>query len=155
MLATYRLRDAVRACRSPFIQAQEFPTGYRGRDHATAQEELDAWAHVYKSRWTPVWEAIQEYDARALEAEALWGSDIRQKTDRLRQCIRELNVAIDAFLSDKYNRGEDFRSDAELGKEMRAKLAAGLEAGDNPLSRSIAQTIDEIEREVRPHIGAS
>lgn len=154
MLATYRLRDAVHACRSPFISCGEFPAGYRGQGTATAQEELDAWAHVYKNRWAPVWEALQDYDARALEAEALWGREIRQKTDKLRECIAELSTAIEAFLHDKYNRGEDFRADREFAKEMRAKLAAGLGSSDNRLSRAIQERIDAIEKEVRPHVGA-
>jgi hypothetical protein len=153
MLATYRLRDELHSCRSPFVRGEEFPPEYKGPTKSTAEEERDAWAHVYRSRWKPVWEALQEYDSRALETETLWGNSIRQKTDALRQCVVEMNVAIEAYLTDKYNRGEDFRSDPNFGKEMRAVLFASRSATDNKLSQRISAAIDAVEAEVRPHIG--
>ena len=153
MLATYRLRDAVRSCRSPLVRGDEFPPGYKGPTKSTAEEERDAWAHIYQSRWRPVWDAIQEYDSRALETEALWGNSIRQKTDALRECVTEVSVAIDAYLADKYNQGEDFRADRAFGVEIRRVLSATKSATDNELSNRIGAAIAAIENEVRPHIG--
>jgi hypothetical protein len=109
----------------------------------------------YQTRWKPVWDALQDYDSRALETEALWGNAIRLKTDALRQCAIEMNVAIDAYLADKYNWGEDFRTDPNFGKEMRAVLFASRSAADNALSQRISTAIAAVESEVRPHIGPS
>lgn len=155
MLATYRLRDVVAQCRSSMVLGHEFPNDYPGAAKASAKEELDGWAYVYKNRWRPVWEALQDYDARALESEALWGSDVREMTNGLRALVIELNIAIDAFLTDKFNRGEDFRSDPEFGKEMRSKLSASIGAKDNMLSKNIETAISAIEDQIRPHIGTS
>ncbi len=152
--STYRLRDAIRTCRNPFYSAHEFPEGYKGAMGAriTDDEEARAWAHIYKNRWTPVWGALQEYDANTLEAEALWGSDIRTKTDSLRQRLRELNAAIDAILSDKASGGQTFKEDRDFGKEMRSIAAASPDDVQNELNQKIKQDISGIEQELRHHL---
>ena len=107
--ATYKLRDELKICRSPLIRSAEFPEGYRAPDPTkTPDEQAQAYAHVYSNRWNPVWSALQEFDTQTLEAEALWGKAIREKTDQLRACVRELNVAIEAVIDNERSGGEDF-----------------------------------------------
>ena len=155
LLATYKLRDAIVSCRSRLIQGREFPDDYPlfGRK-GTPQQELDGWTHVVNNRWAPVVEALQDYDARVLEAEALWGSEIRNSTKKLRTSITKWHLAIDDFLADRYSLGENFRADREFGKEIRSIMFASPGAEDNPLSKSITEAIHEIEENVRPHISA-
>ncbi len=151
--ATYKLRDELQNCRSPFISAHEFPEGYEGELGKSSQlEAAQAWAHVYKTRWLPVWSAIQDFDTHTLEAEALWGNEIRTRTDRLRQCVRELNIAIDAVISDKANGGEDFKADREFGKNMRSTVSASSYDENNALSKKIVSAIAAIEEHIRPHL---
>lgn len=69
--ATYRLGDKLRAARSPFVSASEFPSTYRSPGNATTDEEARALAQVFKHRWEPIVDALQEFEAQALEAEAL------------------------------------------------------------------------------------
>ncbi|MEH6444026.1 MAG: hypothetical protein V7784_09010, partial [Oceanospirillaceae bacterium] len=76
---TFKLRDELVFCRSPFIPASEFPDDY-DPTNKSPEKEGDAYAHIYAKRWKPVTEAIQEFDTCALEAEALWGSGIKEKT---------------------------------------------------------------------------
>lgn len=155
--ATYRLRDEIRTCRSPFYSAYEFPEGYgKGGPGAerSAEEEARAWIHIYKNRWDPVWKALQDFDSHTLEAEALWGAAIRTKTDALRQCVRELNAAIDAVIRDKASGGEDFK-DREFGKEMRSMVAASPGDEKNAFNQTMAKAIPGIEEELRPHLRRS
>ena len=154
--ATYRLRDELRNCRNPFYSAYEFPEDYKGGLGAqhSAEEETRAWIHIYKNRWAPVWTALQEFDSHTLEAEALWGSAIRARTDALRKCVRELNAAIDAVIRDKASGGEDFK-DREFGKEMRSIVAASADDDKNALNQKIEQAINNIENELRPHLRRS
>lgn len=155
--ATYKLRDEVRNCRSPFYSAYEFPEDYKGRlgaQQQAAEEEARAWIHIYKNRWAPVWTALQEFDSHTLEAEALWGSAIRNKTDAMRKCVRELNAAIDAVIRDKASGGEDFK-DREFGKEMRSTVAASADDEKNVLNQKIGAAIKGIEDEIRPHLRRS
>jgi len=155
--STYRVREAIRTCRHPFYGAHEFPEGYKGSPgaHITDEEEYRAWAYIYKNRWAPVWDALQEFDANTLEAEALWGSNIRTKADALRQCLRELNVAIDTVLRDKAHGGRDFESDRDFGKKMRSIVAAAPDDDQNKLNQKIRQALDGIEQELRPHLRRS
>ncbi|WP_139195554.1 hypothetical protein [Halomonas daqiaonensis] len=87
-----------------------------------------------------------------LEAEALWGSDIRTKADELRQCSRELQVAMEAVVEDKVHRGENFKTDREFGKAMRGTAHASRGDENNPLNRKIKAAVNAIEDTVRPHL---
>jgi hypothetical protein len=150
----YKLRDELGYARSPFVSAHEFPEGYGGAlGKHTAEEEGQAWAHVYSKRWEPVGSAIQEFDTALLEAEALWGNAIKEKALKLRQAARELQVSMEAVISDKYNGGEDFK-DRDFGKKMRANVSATHSANDE-LSNKINEAITELESEIRPHLSRS
>jgi hypothetical protein len=150
--STYKLRDEVRNCRSPFLAASEFPEGYGGHSGQTShREEAAAYAHVYDSRWKFVWEALQEFDTNTLEAEAIWGSEIRTKTDALRHCVSELRVAIDAVVENTATRGENFKADREFERDMRSKVSTSSGAA-NTLTRKIEDAIQGIETVVRPHL---
>jgi hypothetical protein len=153
--ATYKLRDELQMCRSPLYLREEFPSDYDALQKRTPEKEAEAWVHLYRNRWAPVWGAIQEFDAQSLEAEAFWGSNIRSKTDALRSCTYELSWAFDAVVADKRAGGEDFRADPGLGRKMRAKVAASGGDDENDLSQKIAQAIRGIEDEVRPHLRRS
>jgi len=154
--STYKLRDELQNCRLPFISANEFPEGYQGAlGSCSAQEEAEAWSHVYKNRWVPVWAAIQEFDSHTLEAESLWGKEVRTRTDQLRQCVKELHIAIDTLISDKANRGEGFKSDREFGKKIRSTVSASRDNENNELSQKIANAIKTIEEQIRPHLRRS
>lgn len=154
--ATYKLRNELQNCRSPFYSAHEFPEGYNGMSRTmSAEEEAKAWIHIYKNRWAPVWTALQEFDTYTLEAEALWGATVRTKTDELRQCVKELNIAIDAVIRDKANGGEDFKGDREYGKQMRSVVAASRDDEKNELSQRISKAINGIEEQIRPHLRRS
>ncbi len=153
--ATYKLRDELQICRSPLISAVEFPENYNRLENRSNEEEMRAWAHVYKNRWAPLWSARQDFDSHTLEAEVLWGPGIRTKTDALRKCVQELYGAIDAVINDKAVGGENFESDKDFGKSMRAIVAAAPDDDTNELNLKIADAINGIEKEVRPHLRRS
>jgi len=153
--ATYKLRDELQGCRSSFFSANEFSEGYQGASSESSPEEkAQAREYVYRNPWKPVRDALQEFEAHALEAEALWGNEIRSKTNEFLQCVRELSNAIFAVIQDKASGGEDFKSDKNFAKKMRAKVyASGDENGE--LSQKITNAVNGIEKEVRPHLRRS
>jgi hypothetical protein len=153
--SAYKLRDELHICRSPLIRMHEFPEGYFGSDtQNTAEENAQAWAYVYKNRWEPVWSAVQDFDAHTLESEALWGSDVKKRAEKLRACVAELNTSIDAIINDKQSGGEDFKSDPEFGQQMRSNVSA-TRKDDNALTKQISDAIESIEDAVRPHLKRS
>jgi hypothetical protein len=150
--STYRLRDEIWASRSHFISGAEFPKGYGSPGHKTAQQESEAWAHVFNNRWRPVRDALLDFESYLLEAEAFWGSNIRGKADELRQCARNLRVAMEAIIDDKAQGGENFRTDKEFCKTMRKIVFASRDEKDNPLTVKINNAIMGIEDISRPHL---
>lgn len=155
MRATYLVRDELQYSRAPFVAAGEFPSDYPGLQAATAEQEAQAWSYIYRNRWEPVREALQEFETHVLEAEALWGGDIRTKTDELRQCARELQVAMDAVIDDKAQRGENFKADKDFEKEMRSTAHASRGDENNALNKKIKAAVNAIEDKVRPHLRRS
>jgi len=151
--ATYRVRDELRYCRTPLIQGTEFPKDCPAADKGVIlEQEAKAWAHIYLNRWEPVRDALRELDAQLLEAEALWGSDIRKAGDTLRQCARELQVAMEAIIDDKEVGGENFKSDRDFAYTMRSTAHASVKDQDNELTNKIQDAVSSIENLVRPHL---
>lgn len=154
LMSTYKVREALRASRSPMIIGSEFPQPYQERyfDKKTEREEAEAYAHVYMNRLRPVFEALQEFDARRLEAEVLWGQDVRTVTDRVRQCVFELQAAVEAVVDDKMSGGTDFKNDREFAKKVRGEISWSPSESANEFSREIASSIAGVESIVRPHM---
>jgi hypothetical protein len=151
--SVYKIRDELRYCRSPWITMGEFPDEYDS-NNKSPETEAKAYAYIYTNRWKPVATALQDFESQALEAEALWGTKFKPKTDELRQCARNLQVAIEADISNKANDGEDFKSDRDFGKTIRAQISASND-DKNPLTLKINSAIIDIEKEVRPHFQRS
>ncbi|WP_133408171.1 hypothetical protein [Parashewanella tropica] len=147
----YKLRDELSYCRSPFILASEFPENYKGSfDKHSDYEEGQAWSYVYSKRWEPVGEAVQKFDTAVLEAEALWGTEIKDKALKLRKCVRNLQVDIEAVINDKYSGGEHFQ-DRDFANKVRASVSDS-KSKDNELTNKINAAIDGLESEIRPHL---
>ncbi|QBZ84062.1 hypothetical protein GHNINEIG_02137 [Hydrogenovibrio crunogenus] len=149
----YSLRDEISYCRSPFVAAQEFPESYvieQSKRKLTPEEKGQAWAYVYTKRWEPVSSAIQAFDAATLEAEAIWGQEIKEKANKLRQCTRSLEVDIEAFIENEYSGGKHFK-DREFGKKVRQSIS-DTKSKENELTQRINKAIEGIELEIKPHL---
>lgn len=150
--STYKLRDEIEYSRSPFIPAGEFPKNYDPLNK-TDESRGDAFAHVYSKRWESIVEAIQDFDAYVLEAESLWGTRIKEKTNVLRSCVIELRTAMDAYISNEYSGGEYFK-DRDFSKSMRS-IVSNTQKDKNELTLKINAAIKEIENEISPHLNRS
>ncbi len=151
--ATYRLRDEIEQCRSPYIPASEFHDGYHSLRTRTPDQKGDAYAQIYGGRWQRISKTMQGFDASSLESEALWGASIKEKTEMLRNCVIELRWAMDAYISNEYSGGKDFE-DTELSNRVTTRLSSHSQHG-NELTLQINNAIIEIENEVRPHLDRS
>ncbi|ORT52207.1 hypothetical protein ST37_02415 [Vibrio sp. qd031] len=155
VLATYKLRDSLKLVRSPWIHGHEFPDDYPlNMSERTPDIEAKAFAHIYTNRWKPVVEALQNFDVQSLEGEALWGSASRDKTNEMRQCARNLQVSIEAFIHNKAENNEDFKSNKEFKKSIEADVW-GTESEDNKLTQQINAAVENLEKELRPYLKRS
>lgn len=62
---------------------------------------------------------------------------------------------MEAVIDDKAQRGENFRTDKNFGKEMRSTTHASRGDENNVLNRNIKVAINAIEDLVRPHLRRS
>lgn len=153
--ATYKVRDELAACRTPLIRSSEYPANYnppapnQPPNHAA---EANALAHVYNNRWKPVTEALREFDAQRLEAEALWGADIRKDAEALHKCITTVFVSIESIIDNARSGGADFATDKNFARTTRSQAHASPTATDNPLSNEITAAVSAIEGRLRRHL---
>ena len=146
--ATYKVREAIRTVRVPFISIGEIIEARKavgleitGAGIESSGENERA---AYKIRWDQLSTALIDFQAELLEAEALWGSPIRNSSASLSQCIRELNAAIAEWLHGKTHLDP-----------TRDEHVTGIiyELGDsNPFSERLAAAIGDIESQLRPHL---
>lgn len=151
--ATYKVRDAVQQCRSPWMDAREFPPEYyEAGPKRSSQQEAEGLAFVYRARWKPVVEAWQDLEARTLEGEALWGPPIRNAIDSLRLVLQKVNAGIEAVISNARSDGEVFKGDKEFAKEMRAVVSSADVGAGNQISTELSAAVKAIEEVLKPHL---
>lgn len=140
----YALREALSAYRVPFYSKHEFLNG--------DMESADGFAHMFQNRWAPVNDALVAFGSAVLEAEALWGSDARERTNRLEACVTRVFVATEAFIANKRSAGRDFEAAPDFGRQIRADVAGALSNDQNELSQEIKAAIVAIEAMLKPHL---
>lgn len=148
--ATYAVRNALAAARSPVIWAGEFPDDYIEMT-ANEYQRAAALSHVYSERWKPVSAAMHAFDAAALEAEALWGATARLRTEALRKCLPVLSSAMEALVDNVGGRGQSFRTDPEFGRKVRVEAHSKPDNTDE-LSKQIRNAVTGIEDLLKPHL---
>lgn len=150
--ATFKLRDEIELCRSPFIRAGEFPDGYlESRLERPASEHAQAYSYMFSSRWRPVVEALREFDSKALEGEVLWGENCRTATEPLRRCVAELNAAIDATIANQAAGGGHFSSNPDFAANMHG-ITTSSGGEDNAFSNRVKSAVEGIAAEIRPYL---
>jgi hypothetical protein len=79
LLCLYRIRDRVDIIRNPFFDASEYyHTSIMNCDVSLSKNAFRQEAHAYNNRLKPLRELYDEFHLLALEAEALWPSNVRQ-----------------------------------------------------------------------------
>lgn len=100
--SAYKLREAIRWVRSPFMSSGEMAAAMKAAGLAqTPQNTADDQAEelAYQARWDKVVATQVEFAAEVLEAEALWGPLIREQSEKLGACTGELNWALNQWVS--------------------------------------------------------
>lgn len=153
---TYRLREAVRAARSPMIfggemavAAQETEEGQVEMWQGALDEKDDAVAAVYDRRWKRVAEIKSDLETDAFEAEALWGSE---QTDEALKPLRDFHGTLFALMGEHVMRlrGGIHAPDAERGRAIRRRFLGGSEEDD--LGNELDEAIKSVEEFLRPHL---
>lgn len=151
--AVLKLRDSLQAARSPFISAAEFPEAYRAAGlRPDAKTEFEGFAHVFNTRWAPVWEAYREVEAQTLEAEALWGAKVRTKVDEVKGVIRTANAAVKAYMANVSADGDHFKTNQPFGQKVNAEAFGSDADEENALNKRLRAAVKAVEDELQPHL---
>jgi hypothetical protein len=148
--AVYRFRDALRNARAPLITAGEFPPEHHmGR--RSGKDLADDYRHVYRTRLDHVFGTLQELDAAALEAEALWGADVKRLVEDLKSSLWTVRAAVEAVVADKAEDGAHFRDDRAFGVRVRNEVSRFGDDSDE-LSKLTASRVAAIEAALGPRL---
>jgi len=152
MKSTYMLRDSISAARDPLISGYEFPEDYEGAlGETTAEDKAKAYFHVFNNRWKPIIEALQEFDTAALEAEAIWGAEIKVKTNTFRKTLNKLQASKQMHVQNMLH--DNNYLDENMAQTIHRDLFDTVRMGEeNQLSNDIEAAIKAIEEEARPHL---
>ncbi|MEO8097881.1 MAG: hypothetical protein ABI811_09285 [Acidobacteriota bacterium] len=140
--SAYSIREAMALVRSPVLSVGEQESALpveASREHQRAIRLA-----ACNVRWRVVVDARTEFNTVLLEAEVVFGKDVRSACEGLLQCTKELFFAMEDMLGE----GPD------LGVEERRKARdIGFESSAKPeFTKKIEASITVIESLVRPHL---
>ncbi|NTU50397.1 MAG: hypothetical protein HGA87_05900, partial [Desulfobulbaceae bacterium] len=124
LASVYELREAISSVRNPFMQYSKEPDlpADKLKELSQREREWQALAQAYQRRWEPVPKAIAKLDANLLEAEVVWGSEIRAKAAPLNRLAGELLIVLQDHLEARNPDGQYESPDPELRKKRRETL---------------------------------
>lgn len=146
----YKFRDNMSYTRNGFILPSEFPKDYDPLSFDN-KKKAEGLSYVYTNRMKPLVEVAQELDLYTLEAEALWGKDIKNRSKKLRSTFFSLQRSIQTDIDDIYSGREHSGNDPEFKKEIRKNIYESSKQ-DDPLSKEINKAINDIEEIIRPYL---
>jgi hypothetical protein len=152
---TYRLRDAIRGVRNPFMSAAEMPAPSA---EERAKMSLDQALHYgsvrgYQTRWDPVVAARSDLEAELLEAEVLWSKEVHAKFKPLFSLQHELAHQLRTHLrATDPSVPEHIRSalQAPLDKEREALYE--MPGTENSFSIDLSAAVANIEAYLKPRL---
>lgn len=149
--STYRVREAIHGVRHPFLQYSRDPDlpEDKLKKLSDKEKEWHALAQAYQKRWQPLSDAKAELDAELLEAEAVWGVEIREKFGSLDGLITELFLAIEYYL-DVRNPNVQEEWTPEERKESREIMYA--RGSKDKFKGRLDAVLKDIEAVLKPHI---
>lgn len=158
LMATYKLRNSLRAVRNPLILASEKNHALReiNSDVKPTEENFnfECTRAVYQIRWKPVIDAIDNLEISSLEAEAIWGPSIINEIVEIKKKPQELFVALYMYLQDL-----DPRSLPLFDNVSRIKFEQILYESYDPknmdtYSKELNNAVTNLERKVKQFLAS-
>ena len=147
MRDTYLLANALYNSRCPF-QSIYFPDDPNLTER---QQRLEAYKQQYVDLLKPISEAYVELEGSCLDAQVLWGKDVKELIEKLFICARKFQIAAENYLDDKKSEGELFKGSLDFAKSIRKDLFRSSDEKD-PLSIEINENVKAIEMYMKPKL---
>ncbi|WP_250633506.1 hypothetical protein [Pinirhizobacter soli] len=152
--ATYRVRNTFNEARSPFVSAGEFPEGYNPMEK-TDDKETKAWTHVLNKRFTPLREAALELQAVGLEAEVLWGDEVKTKISEITKCVTLLRFGMQEYV-ERIAIGKEERAERKSGYSKYADMVFCSTDDptdvENELTERLKKALGEMQELLKTHL---
>ena len=151
----YRVRDAIRIVRNPFVSSAETVQAMREAeidieafDPLNTQHTALSQQAVRQRRWKGIQEAFTELDVDALEAEVIWGHDIAEHLQPLRQHTSTLYANIQRYLRNLSNppRHQETESLQEIDRTIYAV------GEDDAFSAGVLGAVEGIENYLKAYL---
>ncbi|NCS98971.1 hypothetical protein GW764_02170 [Candidatus Parcubacteria bacterium] len=138
--AVYKVRDAIKYVRNPFISVEEMTKAYEENNinDPDFSDNRKTNRAVYSVRWEKVIDARTDLDVELLEAEVIWGKKAIEVASNLNAQITKLYVSLKFFLEER-----KVKPDRDIIYDM------GDEDKFNP---ELNKAIEEIEELLKPHL---
>lgn len=154
MRSTYQLREAYKKVRHPAMWAYEMPEPPAEIAKGMATEDRRAYGlrAGYAARWKPIELAAATLETDLLEAEAIWGPELRGLLAQLYAHQSRLFVAVDEHIrvmsppsygSEPADDPEERRNRTEIVYQVRE---------DDEFARDVNAAIKPIEDLLKPHL---
>lgn len=151
---TYRLREAIRGVRHPFMSYGPAEDVEGAVPMNREQKEYQGLVNAYRERWAKVIAARDDLRTEILEGEVVWDDGIHGKFNPLFQLQSELSSEIQLYIemSDPKIRIEirDRLQDTRIGQ--RSVMYDMLGHVDDPFANDMKAVILEIESYLKPHL---
>lgn len=152
--AVYEVRVRIGYVRNPFMSAGEIATAFE----AAGIEDTGDGAHeraselVYAQRWNKLADAMSDLEVESLEAEVLWGPDVRQTISGLKRRAAELYVAIQRELRWKSGTGLGRVDPDGVEKNDRILYMTSIDPEQDEFAADVNRAVAEAEAVLRPHL---
>ncbi|MBU6439547.1 MAG: hypothetical protein KGS28_04875 [Betaproteobacteria bacterium] len=148
--STYKLANAIAEFRSPAQRRSGYPDWYQRQAVNPPDVEAEALQFALRSRMRPLQEALQAFEANALEAEALWGRAVRVKTSALSSCVADIKTAATMKVTIVGTDRTFLKVDPKMIEQIEATLESALTLpmtgeGKDPFALRVENAIRGIE----------
>jgi hypothetical protein len=154
--AVYKLREAIRSVRTPFISVGEISRALEEANIKLDQLDPNSAAiqerAVYQKRWENIRQALEELDLEAFEAEVVWGYQVTEKLKSLQKCIRTLFASIQIHLRQLQPEYKDNFDAKAIEKIDQVIYITSEDPSNDPFATELAEAIGEIEDFLKPQL---
>jgi hypothetical protein len=153
--AVFHLREAINNVRNPYMSAAEISVSMQelGVDAQYGDEDWNRKSSgaVYQKRWSSIVDSMANLNVDAIEAEVIWGDDIKTILSPIRKQISDLNYSITIYLR---GLNDVFRGRAgdKTFERVEKTVFGWFEAENDDFSQEPKSNIEKIDKFLRPYI---
>lgn len=138
--AVYKMRNAIRYVRNPFIPIAETTSALKKKglqeSDFSDKKKVD-WA-VYSLRWEKISEAFSDLEIESIEGEVSWGKKLTENLENLYKLINELSININHYI------------DKDSNLKVNHSILYGLK--DDDFDKKIQTVVINIENYLRDYL---